>query len=193
MQGYWWLSMQKQALEFSKIYDQCQRFAPSIHQPGGPLNPISSPWPFAQWGLDIVGPFPRATSNRRWLLIGTNYFTKWVEVKPLANIWDTDVKWFVNGLVYRKFSYQIMVCNLIVRLFYGITRNWGLLIGTLRRLILRAIGRPKQPISPLWMAWRRGRMIRKDDGPKNFQVCCGHMGPFHSVQLKKLISQWPMV
>ena len=47
-----------------KKCDQCQRFAPNIHQLGGVLNPLSSPWPFAQWGLDIVGPFPKAAGNR---------------------------------------------------------------------------------------------------------------------------------
>ena len=33
--------------------------------------------------------------NRRWLLVGTNYFTKWVEAEPLANIKDVDAKRFV--------------------------------------------------------------------------------------------------
>ena len=46
-QGYWWPNMQREALEYVKKCDQCQRFAPSIHQPGGTLNPLSSPWPFA--------------------------------------------------------------------------------------------------------------------------------------------------
>nr|XP_023905079.1 uncharacterized protein LOC112016836 [Quercus suber] len=76
-QGYWWPSMQQEARDYAKKCDQCQRFAPSIHQPGGLLNPLSSPWPFAQWGLDIVGPFPKAAGNRKYLLVGTDYFTKW--------------------------------------------------------------------------------------------------------------------
>ena len=46
-QGYWWPNMQKEALEYAKKCDQCQRFAPNTHQPGGLLNPLSSPWPFA--------------------------------------------------------------------------------------------------------------------------------------------------
>ncbi|XP_030924708.1 uncharacterized protein LOC115951690 [Quercus lobata] len=45
--GYWWPSMHKEALDYVKKCEQCQRFAPSIHQPGGELNPLSSPWPFA--------------------------------------------------------------------------------------------------------------------------------------------------
>ena len=84
--------MQKEALEYVRKCDQCQRFAPSIHQPGGVLSPLSSPWPFAQWGLDIVGPFPKAAGNKRYLLVGTDYFTKWVEAEPLANIRDANVK-----------------------------------------------------------------------------------------------------
>ena len=31
-QGYWWLNMQREALEYVRKCDQCQRFAPSIHQ-----------------------------------------------------------------------------------------------------------------------------------------------------------------
>ena len=94
-QGYWWPGMQKEALEYAKKCDQCQRFALNIHQPGEVLNPLSNPWPFAQWGLDIVGPFPKAAGNKRHLLVGIDYFTKWVEAEPLANIRDVDAKKFI--------------------------------------------------------------------------------------------------
>ena len=46
-QGYWWPNIQKEAHEYVRKCDQCQRFVPNIHQPGGTLNPLSSPWPFA--------------------------------------------------------------------------------------------------------------------------------------------------
>ena len=42
-QGYWWPGMQKEAQEYVKKCDQCKRFVPNIHQPGGVLNPFSSP------------------------------------------------------------------------------------------------------------------------------------------------------
>ena len=56
-----------------------------------------------QWGLDIVEPFPKAVGNRRWLLVGTNYFTKWVEVEPLSNIKDVDAKRFVWKNIVTRF------------------------------------------------------------------------------------------
>ena len=96
--------MQREALEYVKKCDQCQWFAPSIHQPGGILNSLSSPWPFAQWSLDIVGPFPRAVGNKKYLLVGTDYFTKWVEAEPLANIRDVDAKRFIWKNIVTRFG-----------------------------------------------------------------------------------------
>jgi len=96
--------MQREAQEYVKKCNQCQKFSPSIHQPRGVFNPLSSPWPFAQWGLDIVSPFPRVAENKRYLLIGTNYFTKWVEIEPLVNIRDVDAKRFVWKNIVTRFG-----------------------------------------------------------------------------------------
>ena len=45
-----------------------------------------SPWPFAQWGIDIVGPLPQGKGQVKFLLVAIDYFTKWVEAKALATI-----------------------------------------------------------------------------------------------------------
>ena len=42
-------------------------------------------WLFAQWELDILGPFPLGTSQMKFLVVGIDYFTKWVEAEPLAD------------------------------------------------------------------------------------------------------------
>ena len=66
-----------------------------IHLPARELNPLSNPWIFAQWGLNIIGPLPRAPENKRFFIVATNYFTKWIEAEPLSNIRDIDAKCFV--------------------------------------------------------------------------------------------------
>ena len=43
-------------------------------------------WPFVQWGLDIMGPFPMALRQLKFLVVDIDYFTKWVEAEPLATI-----------------------------------------------------------------------------------------------------------
>ncbi|CAL8169971.1 unnamed protein product [Prunus armeniaca] len=40
------------------------------------LNPIGGPWPFARWGIDIVGPLPTTVGGKKFVLLATNYFTK---------------------------------------------------------------------------------------------------------------------
>lgn len=128
--------MQKEAQEYLKKYDQCQRYTPNIHQTGGVLNPLSSPWPFSQWCLDIVGPFPKVAGNRRWLLVSTDYFTKWVEVEPLSNIKDVDAKKFEwknivtqfgiphtfildNGLQFNSKAFKRYYCDLGIKNRYS--------------------------------------------------------------------------
>ena len=62
-QGFWWPKMRNDAAEYVRKCERCQKHAHLIHQPVRHLNPINSPWPFVQWRLDILGPFPRATGN----------------------------------------------------------------------------------------------------------------------------------
>ena len=95
--------MQKDVAEYLRKCEKCQKHAPLIHQPTGHLNPVSSLWPFAQWGLDILSPFPRATGNRRFVLVAVDYFTKWAEAEALANIRDMDVKKFVWKNIVTRF------------------------------------------------------------------------------------------
>ncbi|XP_073137334.1 uncharacterized protein [Henckelia pumila] len=71
-QGYFWPTMKQDAIELAK------------HSPGKSL-------PFAQWGMDLVGPFPPATGQIKFLIVDVDYFTKWVEAEPLAKISERDV------------------------------------------------------------------------------------------------------
>ncbi|XP_057488501.1 uncharacterized protein LOC130774471 [Actinidia eriantha] len=103
-QGYWWPYMQKDAQVYVRKCNKCQLFSPLIHQPARDLSPLTSPWPFAQWGMDIVGVLPRAPGNKRFLIAATDYFTKWVEAEPLAQIRETDVVKFIRGNILSRFG-----------------------------------------------------------------------------------------
>ena len=50
---------------------------------------------FAQWGMDIVGPLPITAAQKKFLLVATDYFSKWVEAEAYANIKDKDVTKFI--------------------------------------------------------------------------------------------------
>ena len=84
--GYYWPTMQKDAQTYVKACDKCQRFDNIIRQPPEELTPMTAPWTFAQWGLDIMGPFPTVVKQLKFLVVGIDYFTKWVEAEALATI-----------------------------------------------------------------------------------------------------------
>ena len=67
-QGYFWPSMKMDALEFVRKCEKCQIHAKVQHVPSTELTPLSSPWPFAQWGIDLMGPFPPASGQRKSVL-----------------------------------------------------------------------------------------------------------------------------
>ncbi|XP_027184263.1 uncharacterized protein K02A2.6-like [Coffea eugenioides] len=79
----------------------CQHHAPEHHQPTNLMIPITSPWPFEQWGTDIIGPFPRAPGNFAYAVVAVDYFTKWVETELLRSI---------TGSAVQKFFWKSVVC-----------------------------------------------------------------------------------
>ena len=93
--GYFWPTMQQDAAEFVKKCDSCQRYGNVQRVLGEQMTTISSPWPFAQWGIDIMGPLLQGKRQMKFLLVAIDYFTKWVETEALATITETKVQNFV--------------------------------------------------------------------------------------------------
>jgi hypothetical protein len=89
--GYYWPSIQVDANAFVQRCDKCQRFANLLHSPPKELSPMTAPWSFAQWGLDIMGPFPIGRRQLKFLVVAIDYFTKWVEAEPLATIIEKNI------------------------------------------------------------------------------------------------------
>ncbi|GJV68137.1 reverse transcriptase domain-containing protein [Tanacetum coccineum] len=64
----------------------CQIHAPVMRLSKMRLNSIMAPWPFHQWGLDILGPLLEGPDKLKYIVVAIDYFTKWIEAKPLAKI-----------------------------------------------------------------------------------------------------------
>ena len=58
---YYWPSLEEDCITFVRHYHQCQLHADKIHAPSSSLHPIVSPWPFAMWAFDVVGPLEDRT------------------------------------------------------------------------------------------------------------------------------------
>uniref|UniRef100_A0A2N9EWL9 Integrase catalytic domain-containing protein n=1 Tax=Fagus sylvatica TaxID=28930 RepID=A0A2N9EWL9_FAGSY len=80
------------------------RFGNLVHSPPEVLTPMTAPWPFAQWELDIMGPFPIGRKQMKFLVVGIDYFTKWVEAEPLPTITENNVGGFVWKMIICRFG-----------------------------------------------------------------------------------------
>ncbi|XP_017426213.1 uncharacterized protein LOC108334788 [Vigna angularis] len=99
--GYYWPTLDHDCETFVKSCISCQAHGHDIHAPPEDLHHIVSPWPFAQWGLDIVGPLPIAKAQNKFLLVAVDYFTKWIEAEPLSVISAQRVQKFIWRLICR--------------------------------------------------------------------------------------------
>ena len=84
--GYFWPTMQVDTRELVKKCDKCQRFGNVQRLPVKRLTTIAFPWPFTQWGINILGLLPQAKGQVKFLLVAIDYFIKWVEVEALVTI-----------------------------------------------------------------------------------------------------------
>ena len=82
--GYYWPTMQQDTKDHVKKCDKFQKHADMHLSPPHELNILSSPWPFAWWGMNILGLFVQGTYQNKFLIVAMDYFTKWIEAEALA-------------------------------------------------------------------------------------------------------------
>lgn len=75
-----------------------------------PLQPQIHLGPFEKWALDFVGPINPPSKGKMFILISTNYVTKWSKVKVLSNETENSI---VN-LIFENFFVRFGVPREIV-------------------------------------------------------------------------------
>jgi hypothetical protein len=96
--------MSKDSMVIVQNCDKCQQFTNITKQPPEELSSISSPWPFSQWGVDIVGPLLGGKGGVRFAVVAVDYFTKWVEVEAQVNITAKSIEQFLWKNVVSRYS-----------------------------------------------------------------------------------------
>ncbi|XP_049387779.1 uncharacterized protein LOC125852094, partial [Solanum stenotomum] len=101
--GYFWMTMENDCGRFVQKCHKYQVHGDLIKVPPHELNAMSSPWPFAAWGMDVIGPIePAASNGHRFILVAIDYFTKWVEAASYKVVTKKVVADFVrNNLICR--------------------------------------------------------------------------------------------
>ena len=74
--GYYWLTLERDCINYARKCHKCQIYANKIHVPPMPLHVMTAPWPFSMWGMDVIGPItPKASNGHRFILVAIDYFT----------------------------------------------------------------------------------------------------------------------
>nr|GFA52086.1 reverse transcriptase domain-containing protein [Tanacetum cinerariifolium] len=102
--GYFWPTMHKDARDMIRKCIDCQIHRPVARHPQQPLTPITAPWPFYKWGIDIAGPFSEGPGKVKFLIVAMDYFTKWIEAKAVATITGGQVNKFVWDNIVCRFG-----------------------------------------------------------------------------------------
>ncbi|GKV31653.1 hypothetical protein SLEP1_g40325 [Rubroshorea leprosula] len=76
----------------------------SLDRPAQELTTLVAPWPFAQWGLDLLGPFVKGVGGVTHLIVGVDYFTKWVKARPLSSLTSKKVEDFVFSSIICRYG-----------------------------------------------------------------------------------------
>ena len=79
----------------------CQFYSDMSHKPAPALKTIPLVWPFAVWGLDMVGPLITGRSAFTHVLVAVDKFTKWIEAKPIKNVEASTAVSFIRELTFR--------------------------------------------------------------------------------------------
>jgi transposase InsO family protein len=99
--GFYWHTAVADASKIVRTCEGCQFYARKTNLPAHILQTISVTWPFAVWGLDIVGPSQKAPGGYTHLLVAINKFSKWVEVCLITNLKAEQAVTFFTDIIYR--------------------------------------------------------------------------------------------
>ncbi|KAH9697752.1 hypothetical protein KPL71_023740 [Citrus sinensis] len=101
--GYYWPTIFKDAYEFVKCCDMCQRTGNITKRHEMPLTNILEVEVFDVWGIDFMGPFPPSFGNL-YILVAVDYVSKWVEAAALPTNDAKSVVAFLQKNIFPRFG-----------------------------------------------------------------------------------------
>jgi ribonuclease HI/transposase InsO family protein len=99
--GFYWPTVKSDAIELAQRCEVYQFLSKQQHLPAQQLQTIPVTWPFACWGLDMIGPFKKAQGGYTHILVAIDKFTKWIEHKPIASLTSAKAVEFIQDIIFR--------------------------------------------------------------------------------------------
>ena len=118
--GYYWPTILEDCIKFAKGCQPCQMHGNIQHVPADSFHPVVKPWPFRGWAMDIIGQItPPSTKRHEYILVATDYFTKWAEAIPMKSITQQDVIRTIRENIIHRFGIPQHIVADRGSVFYG--------------------------------------------------------------------------
>jgi hypothetical protein len=111
--GFYWPNMIADCFKYYKGCQVCQKFGDLQLVLAAEVHPIIKPWRLRGWGLDFIEEIhPSSSKGHRFVLVGTDYFTKWTKVVALKNMTHREVIEFITEhIIHRLDILQTLITN----------------------------------------------------------------------------------
>ncbi|CAN6570892.1 unnamed protein product [Malus baccata var. baccata] len=101
--GLFWPTLFKDAYNWCKACDRCQRVGNQSKRNEMPQQSILIVELFDVWGIDFMGPFPSSHGNQ-YILVAVEYVSKWVEAIAAQTNQGSVVLRFLQGVIFPRFG-----------------------------------------------------------------------------------------
>lgn len=107
---FWWKKMYADVASYCQKCDKCQRCNPQNTRFVAELHPIPvASTLFNRWGVDLIGPLQLTANNMRYIIVATEYLTKWPEISAIPDKCSATIAEFILSLIYRYGLMEIIL------------------------------------------------------------------------------------
>ena len=85
LQRFFWFGLRNDVTLWIRQCDVCKKTKGSVTKTRGPLGKMQCGAPWDRLSTDILGPLPESHKGNKYILVVTDYFTKWVEIFPIPD------------------------------------------------------------------------------------------------------------
>ncbi|XP_073067244.1 uncharacterized protein [Primulina eburnea] len=73
--------------------------------PADEMHVVIKPWPFQGWAMGLIDKiYPPSSKGHSFIIVATDFFTKWVEALPMKKVEQKDVIVFVKEHIIHRFG-----------------------------------------------------------------------------------------
>ena len=111
-QRYWWKGMYKDVEHWCKSCTECSMRKSPRNSKKAPLLPIPVEGAFDRVAVDVLGPFPASNKGNRYIVVFSDYLTRWCEAFPVPSVEATVIaRLLVDEIISRHGAPRVLLSD----------------------------------------------------------------------------------